>query len=542
MSEHQSILRRRQFNGWLASGSITLGLSLPGAGWAQSGSKRGGDELVLGLPYSPISLNPATTSGYVTGQPGPQLFASPLRFDHDWQAQPYLARDWKLSADGRTLAMNLVDNAMFHDGRPITPEDFVFSLLALKKYHPFNTMFEPIDTVEKTGEHAVAIRLKHPHPALYLAMSPIFCPIMPRHIYDDGQVLNTHPRNVRDVVGSGPFRFVEFSIDQRIVLDRFDDFFIKQRPHFKRIIYDILPDPTATFLGLQNGGVQYDSFASVALIQIKQLEKSPRLNVTNKGYVGIGAMNWLAFNLKRSLWDNKKVRHAIAYAIDKEFIIQKMQYGLSRRAYGPIADSSPFYKKDLPRFNFDLNKAEQLLDEAGLTKNKDGTRLELTIAWIPGSVEFGKNVAEAIKSQLMKVGVRANVRTFPDFASWNKAVSLQGDYDLSVESVFTWGDPIIGVHRTYLSSNIRPGVPFSNTTRYNNPKVDEILQQAGQEMDEQKRRKLYETFQAIIVEDMPIHYLHTMPYYTIQDKAVVRPPEGLWGSMAPFDQAAWAKE
>lgn len=535
-------LSRRDFHSLMAAFAAYAGTSLAGVGAAVAEAAAGkGGELVLGMSYTPPSLNPVVQSGFGAGQPGTQLFASPLRYDEGWKPEPYLAKSWNLSGDGLTFTMQIVDNAKFHDGKPLTADDVAFSIEMAKAYHPFNTMFAPVEKVEANDATTVTVRLSSRHPALELAMSPIFLPVMPRHIYGDGQDLRTHPRNTMDVVGSGPFRFVEFVADQRIVLEKFDDFFMPDRPVLDRMIYRIVRDPSNMLLALQRGEVHYNSFTALTLRDVRRMKDSGTLVATDKGYAGIGAMNWIAFNTARDPWKDVRVRHAIAYGIDKGFVIDKMQLGLSRRALGPIADGSPFYADDLPRFDYDPAKAEALLDEAGFKRGADGNRLSLTIDWIPGTVEFGKNLAEAIKGQLSKIGVAATVRTFPDFASWNKQISATGDYDLSIESVFNWGDPVIGVHRTYLTSNIKPGVPFSNTSRYSNPRVDELLAAAAVETDAGKRKALYVEFQKIVVEDMPLHYIHTMPYYTIHDPRLAGLPEGIWGSMAPFDLSGWTK-
>lgn len=498
-----------------------------------------GGELVLGMGYSPPSLNPAVQSGFGAGVPGTQIFASPLRYDEDWNPQPYLAKSWNFSDDGLTLTLDLVDNAKFHDGEPVKASDVVFSINAVKANHPFKTMLAAVDNVEAEGDHKVIITLKHKHPALLLAMSPILLPVMPEHIYGDGQELKTHPRNLTDVVGSGPFVFKEFVADQHIILEKNPDFFMEGRPKLDRLVFKIVRDRSNMLLSMQRGDIHYNSYTSLTLRDIKRIQGSEDLVATDKGYAGVGPLSWVAFNTKREPWTDKRVRQAIAYAIDKNFIVNTMQLGLSRRATGPIADGSPFYTPDVPNYDYDPDKAMALLDEAGLKPDGDGVRMNITIDWIPGSTEFGKNVGEAIKAQLKKIGVNATVRSLPDFGSWIGQIAGTNDYDLSMESVFNWGDPVIGVHRTYVTSNIRKGVPFSNTSLYSNPRVDELANMAALETDQEKRKALYAEFQKIITEDVPLHFLHVVPYYTVHSKKLGGLPEGIWGSMAPFDRAHW---
>ena len=103
------------------------------------------------------------------------------------------------------------------------------------------------------------------------------------------------------------------------------------------------------------------------------------------------------------------------------------------------------------------------------------------------------------------------------------------------DTVFNWGDPVIGVHRTYQSSNIKKGVIWSNTQQYTNPKVDAILEKAGKEIDPEKRKALYSEFQKKIVDDLPVYWTNTLPYHTIYNKKVGDPPLGIWATSSPMD-------
>ncbi len=528
-------------------GSAILGAALIAAASSISPLSHGqahaaeGGELVLGLGGSPPTLLGAVQSGFGTGQPGSQLFASPLRYDEDWTPQPYLAKSWSFSEDGLTLTLDLVENATFHDGEPIEAHDVAFSIMAVKANHPFKTMLSPVDRVETIDNHTVAIHLTHKHPVLLLTMAPVLMPIMPEHIYGDAE-LRGHPRSLQNVVGSGPFMLTEFVADQHIILDRNPNYFIADRPKLDRLVYRTIRDRSNMLLSMQRGEVHYNAYTSLTLRDVDRIKKNgDGLVATDVGYQAVGPLNWIAFNTQREPWTDKRVRQAIAYAVDKEFIIEKMQLGLSTRASGPIANGSPFHTADVPQYDYDPDKAMALLDEAGFEPDANGVRMNINIDWIPGSQEYGKNVGEAVKAQLKKIGVNATVRSLPDFGSWIGRIAGENDYDLSLETVFNWGDPVIGVHRTYVTSNIRKGVPFSNTSLYSNPEVDALLDKAAVEADAEERTKLYHEFQKIIAEDVPLHHLHVVPYFTVHSDKLMDLPEGIWGGMAPFDRAYWTE-
>ena len=155
------------------------------------------------------------------------------------------------------------------------------------------------------------------------------------------------------------------------------------------------------------------------------------------------------------------------------------------------------------------------------------------------TVDFGwqsiKAPAEYLKPQLKKIGIDLAVRAAPDFPSWAKRISNH-DFDMTWDVVFNWGDPVIGVHRTYLSSNIKKGVIWSNTQQYENAGVDDILNQAGRESDPAKRKALYAKFQHIVAKELPVYWSYTLPYHTIYSSKVGNAPRGIWATCSPLDQ------
>ncbi len=516
----------------LAAAAVLAGSSLLGTAAVQAQEIKKGGTLVVGTTQAPRHLNGAVQSGIATAVPSTQLFASPLRFDDKWNPQPYLAESWKLAEDGKSLTLNLRKDAVFHDGKPITSEDVAFSIMAIKANHPFSTMLAPVEKVETPNPTTAIIRMSTPHPAIVLAMSPALAPIMPKHIYGDGTDLKNHPRNSQNVVGSGPFKLTEFKAGQRVVLERFDKFFLPGKPYLDKIIFNIVPDTQSIVLGIERGDLQMYPYAGGAL-DLKRLKANPNLVVTDKGYEGIGALNWLAFNTAKKPLNDVNVRKAIAYAIDKNFITKALMGGFAAVSDGPIVPGSPFAVPDVVKYPLDLKKSAELLDAAGFKPGAGGERFKLTIDYLPGNDEQQKNVAEYLRAQLKKVGIAVEVRASADFPAWAKRIASR-DFDMTMDTVFNWGDPVIGVHRTYLSTNIKP-IVWTNTQDYVNPKVDELLNAAGGIMDPVKRKAYYATFQKIVTDEVPIVYLNVAPYHTVASKRVGNLPTTIWGAASPMD-------
>ena len=523
-----SVARRRLMAGACFAACSSLALPVV----AQEQPKRGGT-LVVGTTQTPRHLNGAVQSGIATAVPSTQLFASPLRFDDKWNPQPYLAESWKLAEDGMSLTLNLRKNAVFHDGKPVTSADVAFSIMAIKANHPFQTMLGPVEKVDTPDAYTAIIRMNKPHPAIVLAMSPALCPILPKHVYGDGQDLKTHPRNSADVVGSGPFRLVEFKAGQRIVMERFDKFFLPGKPYLDKVVVNLSPDASSLMLGLERGDIQMLPFVSVPT-DLRRLKDNAKLTLTPKGYEGIGPLNWLAFNLERKPLSDVKVRKAIAHAVDKNFITKALMGGFAVPADGPIVPTSPFAVTDVVRYPLDLKKAAALLDEAGYKPGANGERFKLTIDYLPGADDQQKTVAEYVRGQLKKIGIAVDVRASADFPAWAKRIAAH-DFDMTMDLVFNWGDPIIGVHRTYLSSNIRP-IIWTNTQSYRNPQVDELLNTAGGVLDPTKRKAYYATFQKIVTDELPIDFINVVPYHTAALRTVGNVPTSIWGPMSPYDE------
>ncbi len=501
------------------------------AALTQADTPTRGGTLIMAINATPRHLNPAVQSGISTGQPGSQLFATPLRFDENWNPRPYLAREWSVSDDGLTVTLKLVEGATFHDGHPITSKDVAFSVKTVQENHPFKTMFAPVTAVETPDDLTAVIKLSQPHPALLLAMSSQLLSIIPEHVYGDGQDPKTHPRNAEDVVGSGPFKLVEFKRDEHIILERHENFFIEGRPHVDRIIMRIIKDGSARTIALENGEVQMAAFEQNPR-DLNRLKKKDHLVVTPEGYAAIGPIAWLAFNTQREPTSDKRVRQAIAYAVDRNFILKALMLGSSQEARTGIHPGSPLYEPEVEPYDLDLDKANRILDEAGYERGRDGFRFPLTVdyGW-PGI----KAQAEYLKPQLKKIGIDITVRGAPDFPTWAKRISNH-EFDMTWDVVFNWGDPVIGVHRTYLSTNIKKGVIWSNTQGYANPEVDAILEQAGQELDVDKRKALYSRFQKIVADDLPVYWAYTLPYHTVYNKNVGNAPQTIWGTCAPLDE------
>ncbi len=479
-------------------------------------------------------FNPAIASGTATGIPGSQMFAALLRFNDKWEPQPYLAESWKVADDGMSVTVNLRKNAVFHDGHPITSEDVKFSIETYQANHPFKPMYAPVETVETPDEHTAVFKLSKPHPAILLAMSSQLGVVIPKHVYGDTDNIRKHPQNSQNIVGSGPFKLKEFKPGEYIIMERFEDYFIEGRPYLDQIVFKKMSESTSRIIALEKKQADITAFASDPQ-ELTRLSKAEHLTLTKGGYSAIGPLNWLAFNTAKKPFDDKRVRQAIAYALDKNFLLKVLYAGYADRATGPIHPGSAFYSDAVNPYDFDPEKAKALLDAAGLKPNEDGVRFETTLDYIPGGAVW-KRWAELTKAQLKKVGIAITLKPSSDIRAWLKTISNH-NFEMTLDSVFNWGDPVIGVHRTYQSTNIRKGVPWHNTQQFKNADVDAIMEKAGTLFDLEARKAAYAEMQKLVVEEAPVAYINASPYHTIYNhERVGNPPtDSIWGTSSPLD-------
>ncbi|MEZ5660037.1 MAG: ABC transporter substrate-binding protein [Burkholderiaceae bacterium] len=505
--------------------------AMPGLGMAAEDKPRRGGLAVLGTDQKPRHLNPAVQSGIATIMPGAQLFATPLRFDDKWNPQPYLAESWTFSDDGKSITLKLRRNAVFHDGRPITSEDLAFSVRTVQAHHPFKSMFAPVTGVDTPDAHTATIHLSDPHPALLLAMSTGLLPVIPKHVFDDGQDMKKHSMNSKPI-GSGPFKLVEFKPGQHIIMERHDKFFLEGRPYLDRLIIRNFTDTASIMLALEKGEIDVHPYITNG-VDIARMKRAPDVTVHANAAAALGPLIWVAFNLENPVLADKRVRHAIAHAIDKPTIVANVFQNGPDVATGPISLHSPLYSADVPGFAYDIDKAKALLTEAGYKTDGSDERLNFRIDWIPSAVY--KALAEYVRPELAKIGITLALRNAPDFPTWARRISSY-DFDLCIDSAWNWGDPVIGVHRTYLSSNIRKGVIWSNTQQYRNDKADMLMEAAGKEMDPARRKALYAQFQALIVDDMPVLPVMETNVHLAARPRIGNPPLSIWGPNGPMDE------
>jgi peptide/nickel transport system substrate-binding protein len=473
---------------------------------SESGTKK--DTLVFGRGGDSTSLDPITTTEGETFKVTENIFETLLEYgEQDTTLHPGLAEEWEVSTDALTYTLKLRQDVKFHDGTDFNAEAVVFNFNRWMNGNaddfPYYTMFggfkgeegHVIDEVKAVDDYTVQFVLNRPQAPFLknLAMSP-FGIASPAAVEKYGDKFRGNP------VGTGPFKFVEWKQNDRIVLEKNENYWMKDYPKLNQVIFRVIPENTARLNALVNGeidlmdGVNNSDEEMVTGNDKIQLIERPSMNV---GYLG--------FTTNRPPFDNKLVRQALNHAVDKQAIIDAFYGGKAEVAKNPLPPSVEGYNDAIKDYPFDLEKAKQLLAEAGYP---DGFEMDL---WaMPVARPYmpeGMKVAEVIQASFAEIGVKAEIQSV-DWATYlDKAA--KGEFDAYM---LGWtgdnGDPDNFIY-TLLDKD---SIGSNNYSHYSNDELHEVLIKAQTETDQESRNELYKKSQEIIHEDAPwVPLVHSTP-------------------------------
>ncbi len=444
-----------------------------------------------------------------------KMFESLLMYDFELQPKAHLAESWKISPDGRTYSFKLREDVKWHDGKPFTADDVVFTFAEyLIEVHPrMKIVFQDVQ-VAKVDDYNVEFRLKEPFGPLIRSFG-IGTEIVPAHLYK-GTDFRKNPNNAKPV-GTGPFKFKEWRRGEYLHLTKNESYWRKGLPYLDEIYYRLVPDAASRAIAIESQQLHVGTQNDLELLDVNRLSKMPFIEVTTKGWEWGSPIVWLEMNHRRKPFDDKRFRKAVMHALDRNFIRDTVFQTYAKVATGPVHSSSPFYEPNVPAYDFNPAKAEALLDEMGLKRGANGVRTSIKLLGLPYG-EMWNRAAEYTRQALRQVGVEVTLEP-SDAAGWSDR-TRNWDFDMTMYFLTTLSDPALGVSRTFMSDNRRQGVLFTNHSGYANPKVDELFQQAAREIDEAKRKQLYSEVQKILVDDVAVAWLVELVWPTVYNKKV----------------------
>jgi peptide/nickel transport system substrate-binding protein len=257
------------------------------------------------------------------------------------------------------------------------------------------------------------------------------------------------------------------------------------------------------------------------------------------GPESVAPESWLDVNLRSAPFSDKRFRQALTHAIDREFIVKNLFFGIGKPASGPIATSTRFRDDAaVKRYAHDPAKAIALLEEMGLKPDARGVRARVKLLGLPYG-EVWTRQAEFVKQQLARVGIEVTIESV-DTATWAQR-NANWDFELSFNFVSQFMHPAVGVARTYISSNIRKGVISTNVMGYSNPRVDQLFDQAASATSDADAQKAYSEIQAIVTDEVPLIYLTELQFPIFINKKFRNVIVDGNGPLSEFDEAYVAR-
>jgi peptide/nickel transport system substrate-binding protein len=445
-----------------------------------------GDALIVAVQSAPNNLDPRVGTDEMSQRVAQLVFSNLMTLDENLRVVPVLAARLD-NPDPLTYVVHLRRGVRFHDGHELTSRDVVYtftSLMAPDFVSPRKGAYRIVSSIDAVDDYTVRFRLKEPFGSFPVQL---VIPIVPAGA---GPELRDFP------VGTGPYRFVRYDVDDRVVLSAFEGYY-DGLPLNAGVVLKIIPDDTMRGLELRKGTVDLivnDIGSDIA----HQLQEEGELAVvtgpgTDYQYVG--------FNMRDRMLSDIRVRHAIAFAIDRQAIVDYLRRGQATVATGILPRVSWAFEPAARAFTQDRTRARQLLDEAGYPDpDGDGPRARFGLSLKTSTNEFVRLQATVIQQDLRQVGIDLDVRSY-EFATLYADV-LKGNFQLFT---LQWvggavADPDI-LRRVFHSQQVPPA--GFNRGFYHNPEVDRLLDLAARAGDEPTRRRLYGDVQRLVAEDSP---------------------------------------
>jgi peptide/nickel transport system substrate-binding protein len=529
----------KQRSGLLLSATLVMGLAFSPNVMAQAPAIKKGGTLVVAITDNPPELNSGISNNILTGAVSGQIYELLVKLDKNLNVKASLAESWEVAPDGLSVTFKLRPNVKWHDGKPFTSADVAYSLLEINgKYNSVAVAnFKVVERIDTPDPLTAILRLKAPDPAFFPSAFIDGARMLPKHIYE-GSDPRTNPANFAPI-GTGPFKFKEWVRGSHIVFERNPDYYDADKIYLDRLVYQVMPEASARQLALEKGDVDHLPYFSLAPSAVEILGKGKNTEVIDTTRPALGIII-MFFNTRNEPLNNKEVRQAIGYSIDRQLLIKLALSGRGKVPTGPIrTDNHPFYTPDVRIYKRDVAMANNMLDKAGFPRKAGGVRFAIRLAY-EGTGEGGslQSAAEIMREQLKDVGITVNLVP-QDPAAWQETSFIRWDYDMTMGSFLTGPDPKAGVGRLYLTENIAKR-NSANLMGYTNPAFDEVFKKGDVEIDPAKRAKYYQDAQKIIVDDLPALWLWEKTYPIALRKGLVGLPSGATHG-EPFVDVGWVK-
>ena len=431
-----------------------------------------------------------------------------VKYDKNLNLVGDLAESWDISQDNLTITFHLRKGVKWQDGMEFTADDVLFGYQTIVNPNTptaYAGDFQEVDKAEVIDKYTFRVKYKKPFaPGL---ASWGYVVVLPKHILEGQDI--TKSLLTRSPMGNGAYKLKEWKAGEKIELVSHHDYF-EGRPYLDGFIYKIIPDTATMFLELQAGNIDFMGLSP--LQYLRQTEtKAFQENFRKYKYLAF-AYTYMGFNLLNPLFQDKRVRQAISYAINKNEILEGVLLGLGEVATGTYKPGTWQYNPTVKTYPYDPEKTKALLKEAGWVDTdgdgileKDGKHFEFTVILNQGNNERRKT-AEIIQRRLADVGIKIKIRTL-EWATFINEYIDKKNFEATILGWTIGQDP--DLFDMWHSSKTH--YKELNFISYKNEEVDGLIMEGRHTFDLEKRKKAYFRIQEILAEDQPYVFLY-VPY------------------------------
>lgn len=478
-----------------------------------------GGSLAYGEFGRPSTIDPITNNEMTALRLVELMFNGLVSINARQEIVADLAERWDVADGGKRYVFDLRRDVLWHDGKPMTAEDVVFTFQVManpKTVSSARLRYEFVETVNALGSHRVEVVLKRP---ILNALGKLTFKIIPKHVLAGRDFLTRTDPFVQNPIGTGPYRLVRVTGDGEYVLAANEQYY-KGRPNVDSITMRPFADTNIMTQALLFNAL--DMIVQVSPRDLPQIDGDKRFVLTPYNAL---SYSFFAYNLKHPVLADRRVRQAITYAIDREEMLKAFFGGRGTLISGPFAPGSWAYNLDVQPYPFDPQKARALLAEAGLVDadgdrvlERDGKPLRLSLRVpIERESDSVKRVVLAFQNYLRAVGLDVKVE-FREWQAWKEDVFGRQDFDIILASwVF---DDSADISTLFHSGEIGPW--RNNFVGYANPEVDALIVEAKVTLDKEKRRSINQRLHAMLAEEQPYTFLWTLTNYAASHRKVRR--------------------
>ena len=463
------------------------------------------DTLIIGVESEAQNLDPRLATDVASATRTNTILEGLVSFNQNLGLEPRLATDWELSDDLLSLTFNLREGVKYHNGHPFTSADvkYTFETVLDEDFGARNrALYTSIESIDTPDDHTVVFNLSSPN--VFLINNLARMPILPNDPELDHE---SHP------IGTGPYYFVSHTRDERLIADRNEDYW-GGTGDLARLEFRVIPENNTRLLAFESGEIDVTQ-SVIPAVELARLEEDDRFVMERTAGTGY---TYLAFNNQVEPLDDPRVRKALNYLVPREGIVDQVLNGNGFSGISMILPSMVWFNPDVEIYDYDPERARELLEEAGidfdaplrLTTSEDAARMQ---------------IAEILAFEFGQIGLNIEVEIM-EAASFLTRIQQSDDYDLIISGWSGQLDPDRASIRQFHSD---PQYGTANYANYSNERVDELLLEgAATDPTSDESIEIYQEVQEIVVDESPMAFI-----YYVEEVALYHPYIEGW-SIHPY--------